>query len=130
MNLDQQFNLDYFLFCFFHQFNRHLINMNSISNNNGTNSNIKVYIRLRPICSEKSELPIDYEFNKTEIQLRKANQTRSYCFDGIFGDQAEQSDLSEVIIDPFIQQVIEGFNCTVLAYGQTGKRCQLIQMFS
>lgn len=85
------------------------------------NSNVKVYIRFRPICNEKLEQPIDYESNQNEIQLRKANhQSRNYCFDGLFNDQARQQDLSEVIIDPLIQQVKEGFNCTVLAYGQTG----------
>ena len=99
--------------------------MSSVSNsalNNATqHSNIKVYIRFRPIDTEKSELPISYESNSNEIVLKKTNQqARSYCFDGIFSDQSTQSDLSEVIIDPFIQQVIEGFNCTVLAYGQTG----------
>ena len=95
-----------------------------MTNNNTTttnNSNIKVFIRFRPICTEKSEQPIDYEFNKNEIILRKYNQSRSYCFDGVFSDQSKQEDLSKVIIDPFIQQVKEGFNCTVLAYGQTGK---------
>ena len=94
---------------------------NSAANNATQHSNVKVYIRFRPINPEKSELPISYDSNHTEIVLKKANQqARSYCFDGIFNDQSTQSDLSEVIIDPFIQQVIEGFNCTVLAYGQTG----------
>lgn len=94
---------------------------NPVVNNTTQHSNIKVYLRFRPINAEKSELPIGYESNNTEIVLKKANQqARSYCFDGIFNDQSTQSDLSEVIIDPFIQQVIEGFNCTVLAYGQTG----------
>lgn len=101
------------------------LTMNPTAGNpvNGTSqhTNIKVYLRFRPINAEKSELPIGYESNSTEIVLKKANQqARSYCFDGIFNDQSTQSDLSEVVIDPFIQQVIEGFNCTVLAYGQTG----------
>jgi len=91
-------------------------------NPSSTNSNnIKTYIRLRPISAEKLELPFDYELNENEISLRKINQqARSYCFDGIFSDQAKQEELSETIIDPLIQQVKEGFNCTVLAYGQTG----------
>lgn len=97
------------------------INNTQLSVTNSNNSNVKVFIRLRPLCKEKSELPIDYELIKNDIILKKANQPpRSYGFDGIFNYESKQSDLSEYIVDPFIQQVLDGFNCTVLAYGQTG----------
>ena len=38
----------------------------------------------------------------------------------VFGPTAHQKDLYEQAITPIVNEVLEGFNCTIFAYGQTG----------
>jgi hypothetical protein len=38
----------------------------------------------------------------------------------VFGQQTEQRELYEQSISPIVNEVLEGFNCTIFAYGQTG----------
>ncbi|KAF2289708.1 hypothetical protein GH714_038107 [Hevea brasiliensis] len=38
----------------------------------------------------------------------------------VFGPSAEQKDLYEQAVVPIVNEVLEGFNCTIFAYGQTG----------
>jgi len=38
----------------------------------------------------------------------------------VFGPEAPQQVVFDDAIKPFVENVIEGFNCTIFAYGQTG----------
>ena len=38
----------------------------------------------------------------------------------MFGPQSQQKDLYDQAITPIVNEVLEGFNCTIFAYGQTG----------
>lgn len=38
----------------------------------------------------------------------------------VFGPSAQQKDLYDQAIVPIVHEVLEGFNCTIFAYGQTG----------
>ena len=38
----------------------------------------------------------------------------------MFGQDAGQERLYEQSIFPIVEEVLEGFNCTIFAYGQTG----------
>lgn len=38
----------------------------------------------------------------------------------VFGPSARQRDLYDQAIVPIVNEVLEGFNCTIFAYGQTG----------
>ena len=38
----------------------------------------------------------------------------------VFGQDAGQERLYEHAIYPIVEEVLEGFNCTIFAYGQTG----------
>lgn len=38
----------------------------------------------------------------------------------VFGPKAQQRSIYEQAIAPIVSEVLEGFNCTVFAYGQTG----------
>lgn len=38
----------------------------------------------------------------------------------VFGPAAQQKDLYEQAVIPIVNEVLEGFNCTIFAYGQTG----------
>lgn len=41
-------------------------------------------------------------------------------FEQVFGPTAQQKDLYEQAVVPIVNEVLEGFNCTIFAYGQTG----------
>ncbi|CAA6668485.1 unnamed protein product [Spirodela intermedia] len=45
---------------------------------------------------------------------------RVFTFDKVFGPSAIQKDLYDQAIIPIVNEVLEGFNCTIFAYGQTG----------
>lgn len=38
----------------------------------------------------------------------------------VFGPSSKQKDLFEQSISPIVHEVLEGYNCTIFAYGQTG----------
>lgn len=38
----------------------------------------------------------------------------------VFGQDAGQERLYEQSMFPIVEEVLEGFNCTIFAYGQTG----------
>lgn len=42
------------------------------------------------------------------------------CILQVFGPSAKQRDLYEQAVVPIVNEVLEGFNCTIFAYGQTG----------
>ncbi|EDW82230.2 uncharacterized protein Dwil_GK25234 [Drosophila willistoni] len=43
-----------------------------------------------------------------------------FCFDFAFGPTVSQRDLYNTLIQPMVDKVMDGIDCTVLAYGQTG----------
>ncbi|KAG5556538.1 hypothetical protein RHGRI_006964 [Rhododendron griersonianum] len=45
---------------------------------------------------------------------------RVFTFDKVFGPSAQQRDLYDQAVVPIVHEVLEGFNCTIFAYGQTG----------
>ena len=42
------------------------------------------------------------------------------CQPQVFGPNSKQKDLYEEAITPIVNEVLDGFNCTIFAYGQTG----------
>ncbi|CAI5465510.1 unnamed protein product [Closterium sp. Yama58-4] len=45
---------------------------------------------------------------------------RAFNFDRVFGPTSKQQHLYKLAIAPIVEEVLEGFNCTIFAYGQTG----------
>lgn len=43
-----------------------------------------------------------------------------FAFDHVFNENVTQLDVYDKTVKPLISKVVSGFNCTVLAYGQTG----------
>ncbi|KAI0322237.1 P-loop containing nucleoside triphosphate hydrolase protein [Amylostereum chailletii] len=46
--------------------------------------------------------------------------TRTYPFDVVFGPEADQSMIYNEVVSPMLDEVLQGYNCTLFAYGQTG----------
>lgn len=51
-----------------------------------------------------------------------AKGPRDFHFDGVIRADQSQAEVFDVVGKPIANAVLEGFNGTVFAYGQTGKR--------
>lgn len=49
-----------------------------------------------------------------------AAHPRTFAFDKVFGPEASQELVYSEVIVEVLDEVLAGFSCTVLAYGQTG----------
>lgn len=47
---------------------------------------------------------------------------RSFTYDHVFGPQVAQGKLYELTARPMLKPFLEGYNVTIIAYGQTGAR--------
>ncbi|KAJ6300173.1 hypothetical protein OIU76_021047 [Salix suchowensis] len=45
---------------------------------------------------------------------------KTFSFDKVFGPTSQQKELFDEAISPIVNEVLEGYNCTIFAYGQTG----------
>ena len=45
---------------------------------------------------------------------------RTYHFDKVFAPHTTQEALFSEAVEPIVEEVLQGFNCTIFAYGQTG----------
>lgn len=46
--------------------------------------------------------------------------TKTYVFDHVYGPDAEQAMIYQDVVAPMLTEVLDGYNCTIFAYGQTG----------
>ncbi|KAM4104820.1 hypothetical protein ACJW30_06G187200 [Castanea mollissima] len=88
---------------------------------------VRVAIRLRPRNAE--DLLSDADFSDCvelqpelkRLKLSKNNwSSESYRFDEVFTETASQKRVYEVVAKPVVESVLNGYNGTVMAYGQTG----------
>ncbi|KAF1830157.1 kinesin-domain-containing protein [Decorospora gaudefroyi] len=49
-----------------------------------------------------------------------ALSNKTYQFDKVFSPAADQSMVFDEVVSPILDEVLDGFNCTIFAYGQTG----------
>ena len=115
-------------------------------NNYSYDDNLKVYIRVRPpLMREKdSSLPfrsiasvsedkntislIEYlglEFDEASKQKELVDNPghffpHSYTFDHIFDMDSSQEEVYEIAAVPAVESLVDGYNSTIFAYGQTG----------
>lgn len=97
--------------------------------------NVKVAIRCRPLSlkeiSEGYESVVDFEGNSRLIVKGIGGQSvstsadrrsfsRTYDFDAVFDQNATQEIVYKTVCQPIVDSVLEGYNGTIFAYGQTG----------
>ncbi|CAL0317032.1 unnamed protein product [Lupinus luteus] len=90
--------------------------------------NVQVLIRCRPFSDEELRtntpkvLTCNDYMREVAVSQNIAGKhiDRVFTFDKVFGPNAQQKDLYEQAIVPIVNEVLEGFNCTIFAYGQTG----------
>ncbi|CCH60571.1 hypothetical protein TBLA_0D00640 [Henningerozyma blattae CBS 6284] len=89
------------------------------------NSNIKVYVR----CRSRNQKEIDEKSsvvvstlgqNGNQIIISNSTNKNKYIFDNVFGVESDQESIFNSVAYNYIQEMIDGYNCTLFAYGQTG----------
>lgn len=88
---------------------------------------VRVAVRLRPKNSEDLAHGADFDScvelqpESKRLKLKKNNWScESYKFDEVFSESASQKRVYEAVAKPVVESVLEGYNGTVMAYGQTG----------
>lgn len=97
--------------------------------------NVQVAVRCRPLnnreitsgerpvllCAEdRREVVCVAPVTQRKGPAASANSKKTYTYDHVFGPDASQADVFEGIVMPIVDEVLQGYNCTVFAYGQTG----------
>ncbi|KAB8256327.1 P-loop containing nucleoside triphosphate hydrolase protein [Aspergillus pseudonomiae] len=90
---------------------------------NSSNTSIKVVARFRPQnkveLSSGGEPIVDFE-NEQSCQINSREGTGSFTFDRVFPMDSKQTDIFDFSIRPTVDDILNGYNGTVFAYGQTG----------
>ncbi|CAI0472575.1 unnamed protein product [Linum tenue] len=90
--------------------------------------NVQVLLRCRPLSDEEQRANVprviscnEHRREVTVLQSVANKQVdRVFSFDKVFGPKAQQRSIYDQAIAPIVNEVLDGFNCTVFAYGQTG----------
>lgn len=93
-----------------------------MDSNISTINNIKVICRFRPENEkelQKGKLIVEFPNTQT-VTLYGKDYTTHYSFDRVFSPEASQLDIYQFSIAETVDDLINGYNGTVLAYGQTG----------
>ena len=86
---------------------------------------IRVVCRLRPLndreLQKSKETCIEYGEENRSISVRSSQESSdlNFTFDYIFSPSCKQKQVYEIAAKPVITAIFEGFNGTILAYGQT-----------
>lgn len=110
---------------------RPITNGNLNISEDGKESAIKVYVR----CRGRNEREIN-ENSSVVVSTAAEGITRgkdisvqsgagssiykTYSFDHVFGPEADQEMVYDGIARNVLKEMVEGYNCTIFAYGQTG----------
>ncbi|SPR01160.1 Kinesin-like protein [Plasmodiophora brassicae] len=90
-------------------------------------TNIKVIVRCRPLSAAETRgrnaVVVTTSAAQRQVtvasEIRGSDTKKTYTFDSVFGEASTQEALFGDI-HAIVDEVLEGFNCTVFAYGQTG----------
>ncbi|MBA0610089.1 hypothetical protein Godav_010982, partial [Gossypium davidsonii] len=100
---------------------------NSAGGSDGVPGRVRVAVRLRPRNAEESVADADFadcvelQPELKRLKLRKNNwDSETYEFDEVLTEFASQKRVYEVVAKPVVESVLDGYNGTVMAYGQTG----------
>jgi kinesin family member 5 len=87
---------------------------------------VVVYLRVRPQSEEElrstgRETIIDtVDSNRGSIVVRRDSEKKQFSYDSVFDQYITQKEVYTRVGQPVVDCVLEGYNGTILAYGQTG----------
>ncbi|XP_054890392.1 kinesin-like protein KIF3A isoform X1 [Poeciliopsis prolifica] len=90
--------------------------------------NVKVVVRCRPFNQKEKMMAHKQAVNVDEIRgtitVNKLEiphePPKTFTFDTVFGPDSKQLDVYNLTARPIVDSVLEGYNGTIFAYGQTG----------
>ena len=87
--------------------------------------NIKVLVRCRPLNSKEKEAgyksAVDMGMTDGTVTVRHVcGDPDRWTFDAVINNTFSQGDVFNMWITPMIESVMDGFNATIFAYGQSG----------
>lgn len=94
--------------------------------------NVKVIVRCRPPSDLERKDPSQFQVVSTKIEAKEVfvsqtipgrkveSYSKTFTFDGVCNQFTTQQELFLTYIVPIVDEVLQGFNCTIFAYGQTG----------
>ncbi|XP_038269226.1 kinesin-like protein KIF3A isoform X5 [Dermochelys coriacea] len=90
--------------------------------------NVKVVVRCRPFNEREKvmcyKMAVNVDEMRGTITVHKTDSSneppKTFTFDTVFGPESKQLDVYNLTARPIIDSVLEGYNGTIFAYGQTG----------
>uniref|UniRef100_A0AAY4EBQ4 Kinesin-like protein n=1 Tax=Denticeps clupeoides TaxID=299321 RepID=A0AAY4EBQ4_9TELE len=90
--------------------------------------NVKVVVRCRPLNQKEKmmghKLAVAVDEMRGTITVNKHETPnelpKTFTFDTVFGPDSKQLDVYNLTARPIVDSVLEGYNGTIFAYGQTG----------
>ncbi|XP_003920653.1 kinesin-like protein KIF3A isoform X4 [Saimiri boliviensis] len=90
--------------------------------------NVKVVVRCRPLNEREKSMcykqAVSVDEMRGTITVHKTDISneppKTFTFDTVFGPESKQLDVYNLTARPIIDSVLEGYNGTIFAYGQTG----------
>ncbi len=95
------------------------------SSNQEVKERVQVIVRCRPPNSKEKDFsvvvktPSNKEVNVLQKLVHGKEVEKTFAFDQVYGPNTSQKDLFKTTIQPLVDEVLAGYNCTVFAYGQT-----------
>ena len=92
-----------------------------------SSESVKVMVRCRPMSQKEIDrgcsciVTVDKAYG--QINLAKPNSgeiDKTFSFDSVYGQDSQQRSIYDESAFPLVESVIEGYNGTIFAYGQTG----------
>eukprot|EP01116_Phalansterium_solitarium_P010379 TRINITY_DN2510_c0_g1_i3.p1 TRINITY_DN2510_c0_g1~~TRINITY_DN2510_c0_g1_i3.p1 ORF type:complete len:843 (+),score=357.36 TRINITY_DN2510_c0_g1_i3:194-2722(+) len=89
---------------------------------------VRVMCRFRPQNAKekknnekavRSGFDIQYS-GDTNVNLKIENTNHPFTFDRVFDPDTKQEEVYDVVAQPSVRDVLDGYNATIFAYGQTG----------
>uniref|UniRef100_A0A5K3ES86 Kinesin heavy chain n=1 Tax=Mesocestoides corti TaxID=53468 RepID=A0A5K3ES86_MESCO len=82
---------------------------------------IKVVCRVRPLNENEKAKDNNYcvSFPTEASNLIRLEKDKTYAFDHVFQPKAQQAELYNTVAKPIVADVLNGYNGTIFAYGQT-----------
>ncbi|KAL5011393.1 hypothetical protein ScPMuIL_009944 [Solemya velum] len=98
-------------------------------NKGSKDDNVRVYVRCRPLNEKEGDqgckVVVKVDSVRGSLTVNNVNAThgeppKTFTFDTVFGPDCKQLDLYNEAARHIVNSVLEGYNGTIFAYGQTG----------
>lgn len=88
---------------------------------------VTVHVRIRPFTEDElnsraaRETSVDTaDVRKGTLIIKKDMDRKQFNFDSLFDDTSEQPGVYDRVARPVVSSMLQGYNATIFAYGQTG----------